>query len=125
LTFSAGKKASRVGLDLQTGVDGAGTVVGYDFSSGQMFLDRTTSGNTTFNALFPGTYYAPLSADKNGQVKLRVLLDWSSVEVFGGQGESTITAQIFPLTPDFEVKLFSEGEVKDVKLNVRSVRSIW
>jgi sucrose-6-phosphate hydrolase SacC (GH32 family) len=125
MTFSAGRKASRVGLDLQTGVDGAGTVIGYDFSTEQMFSDRTASGNTTFSPSFPGIYYAPLSTNKNGQVKLRVLLDWSSVEVFGGQGESTITAQIFPLTPDFEVKLFFEGEVKDVKVNVRSVRSIW
>lgn len=125
LTFSPGKKSSRVGLDLRTGTDGAGTTVGYDFSTEQMFLDRTASGNTTFNPLFPGVYYAPLSANKNGQVKLRILLDWSSVEVFGGQGESTITAQIFPLEPDFEVNLFSEGEVKDVKVNVRSVKSVW
>jgi beta-fructofuranosidase/levanase len=66
-----------------------------------------------------------LSADKNGQVKLRLLLDWSSVEVFGGQGESTITAQIFPLNPDVEVVLFSEGDMSNVKLNVRSVGSVW
>jgi sucrose-6-phosphate hydrolase SacC (GH32 family) len=106
-------------------LNGTGTRIGYDFATEQMFVDRTASGNTTFNPLFPGVYYAPLSADKNGQVKLRLLLDWSSVEVFGGQGESTITAQIFPLNPDVEVVLFSEGVVNNVKLNVRSVESVW
>ena len=109
----------------QTGINGTGTRIGYDFTTQQIFLDRTTSGNTTFNPLFPGVYYAPLSADKNGQIKLRLLVDWSSVEVFGGQGESTITAQIFPLDPDFEVVLFSEGDVNNVKLNVRSVEPVW
>lgn len=125
ITFVPSKKSSRVGIDLQTGINGTGTRIGYDFTTQQIFLDRTTSGNTTFNPLFPGVYYAPLSADKNGQIKLRLLVDWSSVEVFGGQGESTITAQIFPLDPDFEVELFSEGDVSNVKLNVRSVESVW
>jgi fructan beta-fructosidase len=125
ITFIPSKGSSRVGIDLRTGTSGNGTRVGYDFATKQMFLDRIASGNTTFNPHFPGVYYAPLSADENGQVKLRVLVDWSSVKVFGGQGESTITAQIFPLDPDVEVALFSEGDSKNFKLNVRSIKSVW
>jgi sucrose-6-phosphate hydrolase SacC (GH32 family) len=125
MTFVPNKKANRVGIELRTGTDGSGTRIGYNFATEQMYLDRTVSGNTTFNPLFPGVYHAPLSADKDGQLKLRLLLDWSSVEVFGGQGESTITAQIFPLDPNVNVVLFSEGDVDNVKLNVRSVKSVW
>jgi fructan beta-fructosidase len=126
MTFNPSDKSSRVvGIDLQTGLNGTGTRIGYDFATEKMFVDRTASGNTTLSPVFPGVYYAPLSADKNGQIKLRLLLDWSSAEVFGGQGESTITAQIFPLDPDVEVVLFSEGDVNNVKLNARSVESVW
>lgn len=95
------------------------------FATAQMFVDRTASGDSTFNALFPGVYYAPLSADSKGQVKIRILLDWSSVEVFGGQGESTITAQIFPSAENVGTDLFAEGDVEKVSLNVRQVKSIW
>jgi sucrose-6-phosphate hydrolase SacC (GH32 family) len=125
LTFRAGKNASRFGIDVRSGPNGSGTRIGYDFKTAQMFVDRTASGASSFNPLFEGVYYAPLSADSKGQVKLRVLLDWSSVEVFGGQGESTITAQIFPAEGDMETRLFVEGDVEDVKLNVKGVESIW
>ena len=44
MTFAHSEKSGRVGIDLQTGTNGAGTRVGYDFANEQMFLDRTTSG---------------------------------------------------------------------------------
>jgi len=122
LTFRPGKNASRFGIDLRSGSNGEGTRIGYDFATAQMYVDRTASGDSSFSALFAGVYYAPLSADSKGQLKLRVLLDWSSVEVFGGQGESTITAQIFPAEEDVGTKFFVEGEVEDVSLDVREVQ---
>ena len=45
----------------------------------------------------------------NGKVQLRLLVDWSSVEVFGGQGEAVITDQIFPDPASEGVQLFSES----------------
>jgi fructan beta-fructosidase len=125
LTFRAGENASRLGLTVRSGTNGAGTLIGYDFKTAQMFVDRTASGDSSFNALFEGVYYAPLAADNKGLVKLRVLLDWSSVEVFGGQGESTITAQIFPAEGDVQTKLFVDGEVEKVKLDVKGVEGVW
>jgi sucrose-6-phosphate hydrolase SacC (GH32 family) len=125
LTFRAGKNSSRFGIDVRSGSGGAGTRIGYDFKTAQMFVDRTASGDSSFNALFEGVYYAPLSADSKGLVTIRVLLDWSSVEVFGGQGESTITAQIFPAEGHVKTKLFVEGDVEKVSLNVKPVKSVW
>ncbi|GIC94965.1 uncharacterized protein Aud_002296 [Aspergillus udagawae] len=72
------------------------TVIGYDAATQQLFVDRTNLGDVSFNTVFPGIYYAALTPDTRGKVTLRVLVDWSLVEVFGGQGESVITAQIFP-----------------------------
>ncbi|MYS90527.1 MULTISPECIES: GH32 C-terminal domain-containing protein, partial [Streptomyces] len=55
---------------------------------------------------------APLKAE-NGKVKLRILVDWSSVEVFGGSGEAVITDQIFPDPASQGVEVFAEnGSVK-------------
>jgi sucrose-6-phosphate hydrolase SacC (GH32 family) len=125
LTFRAGKSSSRFGIDVRSGSGGAGTRIGYDFKTAQMFVDRTASGDSSFNALFEGVYYAPLSADSKGLVTIRVLLDWLSVEAFGGQGESTITAQIFPAEGNVKTKLFVEGDVEKVSLNVKPVKSIW
>ena len=85
------------------------TRIGYDFGSKQMFVDRTKSGNIGFDGTFSNTYYAPLVAGSDGKVTLRILLDSSSVEVFGGKGEVTLSAQIFPQDAGVNVSLFSTG----------------
>ena len=90
-----------------------------------MFVDRTKSGDSSFSALFSGIYYAPLSTDGKGEVKLRILLDWSSVEVFGGRGESTITAQIVPDASNVFTTLFAEGGAERLGINVRPVMSAF
>lgn len=110
-TFSL-KDADRFGLRVRTGAGGEGTVIGYDTTTQEMYVDRTHSGAVDFNSTFPGVQTAPLKA-KNGKVKLRILVDWSSVEVFGGSGEAVITDQIFPDPASQGVQIFAEnGSVK-------------
>ncbi|KAB5550825.1 glycosyl hydrolase family protein [Coniochaeta sp. 2T2.1] len=101
------------------------TRVGYDFSTKQLFVDRTKSGNTGFDGTFASIYHAPLSAD-NGILTMRILLDWSSVEVFGGRGESTLTCQIFPDDAGTGVMMFSTGgSTSGVKVDVNELGSAW
>jgi sucrose-6-phosphate hydrolase SacC (GH32 family) len=85
------------------------TRIGYDFSTNMLFVDRTLSGNVGFDGTFPTTYFAPLAPSGDDKVTMRILLDWSSVEVFGGKGEVTISAQIFPQDNGVDVRLFSGG----------------
>jgi fructan beta-fructosidase len=99
--------ADRFGLELATG-PGQKTVVGYDALTEEVYVDRTQSGVDDFSAIFPGVHRAPL-APRNGKVRIRVLLDWSSVEVFGGAGEAVITDLIFPDHDSDGVALFAEG----------------
>ncbi|KAJ5967924.1 hypothetical protein N7501_004172 [Penicillium viridicatum] len=102
------------------------TRVGYNFDTQEVFIDRSQSGDVSFDATFAGTYSAPLSPSANGSVSLRVYVDWSSVEVFGGQGEATITSQIFPSTEAVYGRLFSTGgATSNVTLRVKEVRSTW
>ena len=85
------------------------TRIGYDFGDKRMFVDRTKSGNVGFDGTFSNTYYAPLVPGSDGKVTMRILLDSSSVEVFGGKGEVTLSAQIFPQDAGVNVCLFSTG----------------
>ncbi|KAI6830213.1 hypothetical protein KC340_g9064 [Hortaea werneckii] len=102
------------------------TRVGYDFTTKEILVDRTRSGNVTFADTFAGVYRAPLTADQDGLVRARILLDWSSVEVFGGQGQSTITAQIFPPDNATALALYSSStSTKSVKLSALVVCSVW
>ncbi|MEV0170664.1 GH32 C-terminal domain-containing protein [Streptomyces sp. NPDC050803] len=110
-TFSL-NDAERFGLKVRTGADGEETVIGYDATTQELYVDRTRSGAVDFNSTFPGVQSAPLKAE-NGKVKLRILVDWSSVEVFGGSGEAVITDQIFPDPASQGVEIFAEnGSVK-------------
>ncbi|MGW3650375.1 GH32 C-terminal domain-containing protein [Streptomyces sp. NPDC000878] len=106
-TFSL-NDADRFGLKVRTGADGEATVIGYDTTTQELYVDRTHSGAVDFNSTFPGVQTAPLKAE-NGKVKLRILVDWSSVEVFGGSGEAVITDQIFPDPASEGVQIFAEN----------------
>lgn len=56
----------------------------------QAILSIHQAGNSGFDAMLASVYYAQLEIVKNGKVTMRVSL-W--MEVFGGKGESTATAQ--------------------------------
>jgi sucrose-6-phosphate hydrolase SacC (GH32 family) len=102
------------------------TRVGYDFGTKQLFVDRTKSGNTGFDGTFASVYRAPLVAADNGVLTMRILLDWSSVEVFGGRGEVTLTSQIFPNDIGTNVLLFSTGgDTSGVTMKAKVVGSAW
>jgi len=89
-------------------------------------VNRTQSGDESFDPTFASVYHAPLAANKNGKVNMRIFLDWSSVEVFGGEGEVTLTAQIFPSDNGTNAYIFStDGSTKNVRVTAQAVSSSW
>ena len=101
--------AEVVGVAVRRGA-GEETRVGYDARSREVFLDRTRSGAVGFHPAFPGRYTAPLQPE-GGRVRLRILVDASSVEVFAGGGRVSITASVFPQPASDGVAAFAEGGV--------------
>ena len=99
--------ATQVGLRLRHSTDEE-TVVGYDVTTAQLFVDRTRAGNVTFHKAFPGRHTAPLSLT-NGRLRLHVLLDASSVEVFADDGRVVITDRIFPSPTALATSVFATG----------------
>ncbi len=99
--------ASEFGLKVRTGPNEE-TLIGYDTVAGELFVDRTRSGQVDFSPLFPSRETAPLAA-KKGRVELHIFVDWSSVEVFADDGRVSITDQIFPNPSSEGLALFAKA----------------
>lgn len=101
------------------------TLIGYDVTNQQMFVDRTRSGATSFDRNFPGRHAGPLTAE-NKRVRLHIFLDCSSVEVFGNDGQTVITDLIFPDRRGIGVELYAQGgSTQLVSLDIWKLRSAW
>ena len=61
------------------------TLVGFTADPAEVYVDRTKSGQVDFHETFSGRHSARLEP-VDGRVKLRILVDRSVVEVFGGAG---------------------------------------
>lgn len=100
-------QATEVGWRLLAG-EFQETLVGYDARAGQVFLDRSKSGQVAFSPQFPRRYRAPLPLT-NGELKLRIFVDRSSVEVFAGGGRVVFTALVFPDDASDGLESYSKG----------------
>jgi fructan beta-fructosidase len=116
--------AAEVGLKVRAGKNQE-TVIGINGHAGRLFVDRTRSGEPAFHGDFTGRHTAPVRLE-NGRLRLHVFVDWSSVEVFAGSGETVITDQIFPAPESDGVALYAEGgTARLISLEAWPLRSIW
>ncbi len=99
--------AETFGLKVRQG-DGEETVIGFDRRAGEVFVDRTKSGQVGFSPHFAGRH-ATKMAIGDGPVRLHVLVDATSVEVFTDGGQIVLTEQIFPKPGSQGVSLFATG----------------
>jgi fructan beta-fructosidase len=121
--FEAGT-AAELGLKVRTG-EQEETVIGVDPRAGQLFVDRTRSGQVRFHPEFSGRHTAPLPVE-NGRVSLHVFVDSSSVEVFAANGEVVVTDQIFPAPESVGVTLYARGgTARLVSLDAWPLDPIW
>ncbi len=116
--------AEEVGLKVRMGEDQE-TLIGYNATSGEVFVDRTRSGADDFHPKSAGRHSGPFEAE-DGRMTLHVFVDWSSVEVFAGQGETVITDRIFPDPESDGVALYAKGgTARLVSLDVWKLDSVW
>jgi sucrose-6-phosphate hydrolase SacC (GH32 family) len=68
---------------------------------------------------------APLQAE-HGRVRIRALVDRTSLEVFGNGGRVSLTSCFLPLQKDRAVAAFAHGgTAKLISIRVRTLRSSW
>jgi levanase/levanbiose-producing levanase len=101
--------AGRVDVRLFGNSDGSkGTILSYDTARAQLSLDRRQSGNTGFHGTFASVESAPVELE-SGLLKLRIVVDHCSVEVFAQGGKVVLTDLIFPDAEDRENWLSAAG----------------
>ncbi|MNM95839.1 Levanase precursor [compost metagenome] len=106
--------ADEFGLRFRKG-NGQFTTVAYDRMNSKLFVDRTLSGVSDFYDAFAAKHEATLFPENN-IIRMHIYLDSASVEVFGNEGRTVITDQIFPDQKSNIMELYSIGG--DVVLNV-------
>ncbi|MCY8868443.1 GH32 C-terminal domain-containing protein [Bacillus inaquosorum] len=117
--------APEFGFKVRTG-ENQFTKVGYDRKNTKLFVDRSESGNVTFNPTFnTGIQTAPLKP-VNGNIKMRIFVDRSSVEVFGNDGQQVITDIILPDRSSKGLELYAvNGGVKLKSLTIYPLKKVW
>ncbi len=112
------------GVKLFVGKDEA-TVVGVDRQRGQVYIDRTRSGNVKFHPKFANVQMAPLAA-RDKPISLHLFIDSCSVEVFVNDGEQVLTVLTFPSSESRGLELFgSPDEATISSLEVWPLESSW
>jgi fructan beta-fructosidase len=104
--------ARRAGLHVRVG-RGERTTVSVD-RDGTVALDRTASGTVEVHPDFAAVHTARLP-DGGGAVRLELVVDVASVEVFVADGEVVLTDQVFPDPASAGLGLFAEGGTAHVR----------
>jgi fructan beta-fructosidase len=122
---------ARIDLELQQANDfslklfnnaGEEVVIGYDQQQKKYYIDRSRSGKTNFQKDFAGRHTAPRFSDAGG-IKLTLVIDVSSVELFADDGLTVMTSIFFPTTPYTQVQMKSSSVVN--KVTYSTLKSIW
>ncbi len=90
-------------------------------------LNRMSSGQVDFQSEFGNKkHFMPLDKlDENG-FKVRVLMDWSSIEVFLENGLYTMTQQVFPREPYNQLLIENLSETASMEnILIERMPSVW
>ncbi|MDQ0680266.1 fructan beta-fructosidase [Arthrobacter pascens] len=85
-----------------------GLRISYQPHSGNLRIDRSAAGTANFSAKF-SPYHGAKVPLVDGKLKLRILLDSSSVEVFAPDQGVVITDLFLPKWADTDASVFSDG----------------
>lgn len=99
--------------------------VGYDPAGDRFYIDRSSGGAVDFSDTFADKQYAPRLSKQYG-IKLHLLFDVSSVELFTDDGQVAMTAIYFPDQAFNQVKLYAnDGSVGLNSARFFQLNSIW
>ncbi|CAN7150263.1 glycoside hydrolase family 32 protein [Arthrobacter sp. LjRoot14] len=84
------------------------TLLSFDAVTSRLTLDRRHSGNTAFHGKFASAESAPVKLD-GGVLRLRVIVDKCSVEVFAQGGSVVLSDLVFPVSGNLGTEVSVEG----------------
>jgi fructan beta-fructosidase len=101
------------------------TKLSYNSSKKKLILDRTHSGNSTFDARFPSQESVSINTKKE-ILDLDLWIDDNSVEIFADGGSAVITDLIFPKSTSQGFSLQNTGTPLLFKsIKIYQIPSIW
>lgn len=116
--------AEEVGWKLLAG-DGTYTLVSYNRSQHELFIDRTHATPVSFSKDFPARTAAPLTI-AGDSLSFDIFVDRSSVEVFADDGRIALTNLVFPAQNAAVMSFYVKGgQPGPVTLDAWKLRSIW
>jgi sucrose-6-phosphate hydrolase SacC (GH32 family) len=83
------------------------TVVGVNSATGRIFVDRTHSGKTDWSPDFPARVSAPLRHPQANSIRLEIVVDRNSIEVFAEDGETVLSDLIYPAASSTGLAFYS------------------
>lgn len=111
--------------------DEEATEIGYRPKSSEVYIDRHRSGWSEFisregKPFHFGKQFVAAHTAQSKQIKLRLFVDESIVELFVDGGDTVFTTLIYPGPSSQGIELFAEeGAVTFTSVNVYEMRSIW
>jgi fructan beta-fructosidase len=99
-------------------------VVGFDLANNNYFIDRSNSGNVSFEKGFGRKHIAPRIATKEN-VDITLIIDNASIELFADNGLTTMTEIFFPTTPFTDIQIQSPTKFKIKSLKYSKMKTIW
>ncbi|MFS4468150.1 glycoside hydrolase family 32 protein [Maribacter sp. 2210JD10-5] len=126
ITFDVAETtANSFGIQFQNKLDEHLSVT-FDKQQQKMFVDRTHSSKEKFSdAFFKNIHEAPVDLNQQ-KIKVRLLLDASSIEIFIGDGAVSFTSIFFPSEKFTTISLLTDGgncTVNDIK--IYDLKGIW
>jgi fructan beta-fructosidase len=97
--------------------------IGYNVKQQQYFIDRTKSGKNDFNKNFAARHVAPRFTD-TPKMKISLVIDVSSVELFADDGLTVMTEIFFPNEPYTQMRLQSKDGAKFDKIEYIGLKKI-
>jgi fructan beta-fructosidase len=100
------------------------TLAAFDPQSQHVLIDRTQSGDVSFEPRFSGRHTAPLPEKSNRQ-RLRIFVDRSSVELFAAGGLAALSERVFPSPEAKGLRLVGPPAARVHSLTLWPLRSVW
>lgn len=107
LEFNFSNESTNAGVRLSN-AKGEKITIGFEAQQNRFYIDRSKSGSADFSKEFSGIHYAPRISTAR-TVKLHVLVDVASVELFADDGTAVITDIFFPGDVLKEMTVFADG----------------
>jgi fructan beta-fructosidase len=103
---------------------GEEVVLGVDRTGPRVFVDRTRSRATPFHDAYPARHAGPVRW-RDDRVRLRVLFDRTTLEIFANEGETVISERVYPTQPLDRVELLGGGGAVAVPVRLWELRPVW